>query len=101
MLLTGSEFVSHVANLVTSWWPARSIVHKAISERTQHHASGSIIILDKVCPWKDHLFELEHYLAADSTLSPILYALYNDIDGSWRIQAVPLEPTSFHSRKKL
>jgi uncharacterized UPF0160 family protein len=27
--------------------------------------------------------------------------LYEDSGGSWRIQAVPVEPSSFYSRKKL
>lgn len=31
----------------------------------------------------------------------MLYALYQDTGGSWRIQAVPVTPESFHSRKKL
>jgi uncharacterized UPF0160 family protein len=31
----------------------------------------------------------------------VLYALYADLGGSWRIQAVPLSPNSFDSRKKL
>ena len=31
----------------------------------------------------------------------VLYVLYGDTSGSWRIQAVPVDPTSFDSRKKL
>ncbi len=31
----------------------------------------------------------------------VIYALYQDTGGSWRIQAVPVTPNSFHSRKKL
>lgn len=31
----------------------------------------------------------------------VLYALYQDTNGSWRIQAVPMTPDSFDSRKKL
>jgi uncharacterized UPF0160 family protein len=33
--------------------------------------------------------------------TPVLYALYADLGGSWRIQAVPLTSNSFDSRKKL
>eukprot|EP00605_Chrysophyceae_sp_TOSAG23-4_P002545 GSChrysophyteH1.ASY1.ANO1.2810.1 assembled CDS len=35
------------------------------------------------------------------TVHEILYALYQDTGGSWRIQAVPEDPQSFQSRKKL
>lgn len=98
MSLTGGEFVAYVERLARVWWPARSIVEKAIAERKTHHASGAIIILDSQCPWKDHLFEIEK----DSGMSPdILYILYGDSGGGWRIQAVPVDPTSFDSRKKL
>jgi uncharacterized UPF0160 family protein len=31
----------------------------------------------------------------------VLYALYADMGGSWRIQAVPVDPISFTSRKTL
>jgi uncharacterized UPF0160 family protein len=31
----------------------------------------------------------------------VLYVLYEDAAGSWRIQAVPRDPNSFESRKKL
>ena len=98
MVLTGSEFIACVERLAMQWWPARSIVQKAVDERFTHHSSGSILVLDSQCPWKDHLFEIEK----DQSLNAdILYVLYGDSGGSWRIQAVPVEPTSFSSRKKL
>ena len=59
VLLTGGEFISHVESLAKSWWPARSIVLKALEERFSVHSSGSIIILSQACPWKDHLFDIE------------------------------------------
>lgn len=40
------------------------------------------------------------YLKENITV-PVLYALYEDTGGSWRIQAVPVDPNSFASRKKL
>jgi uncharacterized UPF0160 family protein len=64
-----------------------------------HRSSlGTIIVFDTSCPWKDHLFELEEQLGITN---PIIYALYQDTGGSWRVQAVPLNPNSFDSRKKL
>jgi uncharacterized UPF0160 family protein len=95
MELTCTEFVSAAQSLASSWWPARSIVQKAMNERFDVHESGSIIILSQACPWKDHLFEI------DDSGKQVLYALYQDTGGSWRIQAVPQDPQSFLSRKKL
>ena len=98
MLLTGGEFVSCVERLARTWWPARSIVQKGIDDRFTHHRTGSIVILDSQCPWKDHLFEIE----GENEMKPeILYVIYGDSGGGWRIQAVPLDPNSFHSRRKL
>lgn len=68
MLLAGSEFLTHVQILFSSWWPARSIVQKALDERFNAVdaagqpvacADGKIIMFSQACPWKDHLFELE------------------------------------------
>jgi uncharacterized UPF0160 family protein len=59
MALTCSEFLSHAHSLSHSWWPARSIVQKALDTRKDVHPSGQIILFDQACPWKDHLFELE------------------------------------------
>ena len=99
MSLTCSEFLSHAQSLAQSWWPARSIVQKSLDERMNVHPSGQIMILDMACPWKDHLFELEENMK--NSESKVLYALYADMGGSWRIQAVPMDPNSFASRKKL
>lgn len=95
MTLTCTEFVSHAKALAEQWWPARSIVQKAIDSRFDVHPSGSIIVLAQACPWKDHLFEIP------DEGKPVLYALFQDSGGSWRIQAVPEDPNSFNSRKKL
>ena len=96
--LTASEFISHAQGLARSWWPARSIVQKALDERMEVHPSGKIMVFSTACPWKDHLFDLED---SSSSSSKVLYALYADMGGSWRIQAVPMDPTSFSSRKAL
>ena len=60
--------------------------------------SGKIIVLDSQCPWKDHLFDIEKETDISGSVQ---YVLYEDTGGSWRIQAVPIDPSSFHSRKKL
>lgn len=97
MVMTCSEFVAAAQRISDIWWPARSIVRAAIDERFSSHPSGSIIVFTQYCPWKDHLHELEQELGID----PIIYALYPDAGGSWRIQAVPVESESFSSRKQL
>ena len=98
MSLTAKEFSDNVISLYKHWWPARTIIKDALADRFKIHESGKIIILDTICPWKDHLFELEK---TDSCVGDIIYALYEDSGGSWRIQAVPVTSTSFESRKKL
>lgn len=100
MHLTGSEFLSTIIGLSDSWWPARSIVASALEseKRLALHPSGQIALLEQFCPWKDHLFVLEE--EKDIT-GQILYILFQDSGGSWRVQAVPVEPNSFDSRKKL
>ena len=69
-----------------------------MAARCEIHPSGQIMVLAHFCPWKDHLFELE---AEQGASGSVLYVLYQDTGGSWRIQAVPADPTSFESRKKL
>lgn len=64
MLLTAGEFVEVVAGLVKGWWPARSIVQQAVTNRFNIHPSGKIILFTQACPWKDHLFDLEASLVS-------------------------------------
>lgn len=94
--MTHAEFVSHARGLARSWWPARTIVQRALDGRFAVHASGKVMILDTACPWKDHLFDLE-----EADKQQVLYALYADMGGGWRVQAVPVDANSFTSRKTL
>jgi uncharacterized UPF0160 family protein len=50
------------------------------------------------CPWKDHLFSIEEELKIEGE---ILYVLYPDPLGQWRVQCVPNELGSFANRKSL
>lgn len=95
--MSSSEFVDRVTELSMSWWPARSIVQKALDERFEVDPSGKIIVLSTACPWKEHIFDLEEI----SGIEPVIYTLYQDSGGSWRVQAVPPHANSFESRKKL
>jgi uncharacterized UPF0160 family protein len=52
MDIVGECFVDHVEYICKSWWPARAIVEHAIQSRYDVHSSGSIMLLEKCCPWK-------------------------------------------------
>ncbi|WVQ86858.1 hypothetical protein IAS59_000574 [Cryptococcus gattii] len=99
--ITGEEFLSQLDYFAFAWLPARDIVEEALKKRTEVHPSGAIVVFDKSCPWKDHLFTLEPTLP--QTSSPILYILYPESETSskWRIQCVPESPDSFVNRKSL
>ncbi|EKX42437.1 hypothetical protein GUITHDRAFT_73898, partial [Guillardia theta CCMP2712] len=102
MQIVGDEMESIVNYYAKAFLPARSIVYEAISSRLDDHPSGKIIVLKTACPWKDHLFEIEKELQVSMyTLANVLYAVYEDQGGSWRVQAVPERPESFHCRKAL
>jgi uncharacterized UPF0160 family protein len=96
MAITGEEMQSIVKNYAFSFLPARSIVQAAVEDRLSQDESGQLIVLKTSCPWKEHLIDLEA-----ETGAKITYVLYPDQGGSWRIQAVPVTPTSFESRKPL
>jgi len=96
--LAGSEFIDQANYYIKAWLPARALVEKALAKRGEVDKSGQIIVFETGCPWKEHLFELE----ADAKLpAPLLYTLYPDQGGKWRVQCVPERPDSFNSRKPL
>ncbi|XP_074258783.1 MYG1 exonuclease isoform X2 [Saimiri boliviensis] len=69
------------------------------NQDTEVDPSGEIVELAKGgCPWKEHLYHLE------SGLSPpvaIMFVIYTDQAGQWRVQSVPKELHSFQSRLPL
>ena len=42
-----------------NWLPARDIVVQAMAKRFEVDPSGQILVLDRSCPWTEHLFDLE------------------------------------------
>ncbi|GET86338.1 hypothetical protein, conserved [Leishmania tarentolae] len=94
-----TEFFEALTYLAFSWLPARSIVEAAFQSRHEFDASGKIMVFKdvKVCPWKDHLLELE---AESHCSGAVLYVVFSDGKG-WRVQAVPKTRTSFENRKPL
>jgi len=98
MALAGGEFEASVKYYGLSWLPARTYVEQALDGATSVHPSGGIIKLPCYCPWKEHLFELEE----EKKVEPLpKYALFEDDKGNWRVQAIPLTPSSFENRRPL
>lgn len=60
--------------------------------------SDQIIILSEFIPWKEHIFNYEKEIDKLGTLK---YVIFKDTSNSWRIYCVPINPSSFESRKKL
>lgn len=100
--LAGSELASYITTLAKTWLPARSIVIDALAKREDVHASGRVIALERPCPWKEHLMDLERENGLVDDKS-ILYVLYPESapEGNWRIQCVPTRPEGFENRKSL
>lgn len=98
--LTGQEFLDRLDYYAQAWMPARDLLIEAIHSSKSLDPSGRIIILDQFLPWKEHLFELETHEPSETPTAT--YILYPDETASaWRVQAVPISPESFESRKPL
>lgn len=98
MIIVGEEFVDRVLYFGTVWYPARTIVAEALENRYNIHASGLILELKRVCPWKDHLFDLE----IENELEGIVkFVIFCSGESDYRACAVPNRPGSFVCRKFL
>ncbi|EFI28618.1 GAMM1 protein [Coprinopsis cinerea okayama7 len=102
--LAGKEFLQVVDYYRDSWLPAGDLVKELIAwSKANVDSSGKIILFQQFAPWKEHLFELESS-EGGGALEPnqAIYVVYPDeIGGNWRVQAVPVAPSSFESRKPL
>ncbi|KAI0067691.1 metal-dependent protein hydrolase [Artomyces pyxidatus] len=99
--LTGEEFLGRLGYYGGAWLPARDLVASGLNDRTNVDPSGRIILFEQFAPWKEHLFELEAESATPEA-AKAFYVIYPDeTGGNWRIQAVPVSPESFESRKAL
>lgn len=95
MALVSEEFLYTVNYFISVWLPARDYVKSSLEDRHRVHKSGQIIEFTERFPWKEHLFDLEIEM---NLPDQIKYVLFNDKPNSWRVQAVPLNPTSFVTR---
>lgn len=120
--LAGGEFFDRVDYTWEAWLPARKIIEEALLSRKESQggdAKGRLLIFDDYAAWKvssfistrrnnadmflllkSHLFDLEKHLSIPSD-EQVLYVVYPDESGKWRIQCVPESVDSFISRKPL
>ncbi|KZV71328.1 metal-dependent protein hydrolase [Peniophora sp. CONT] len=99
--LTGEEFLGRLDYYGKAWLPARDLVVAGLEQRFQVDPSGRIILFESFCPWKEHLFELEAAQNITEAQQPYYIIYPDETGGNWRIQAVPVSPESFASRKAL
>eukprot|EP01098_Paradermamoeba_levis_P008683 TRINITY_DN3592_c0_g2_i1.p1 TRINITY_DN3592_c0_g2~~TRINITY_DN3592_c0_g2_i1.p1 ORF type:complete len:338 (-),score=82.76 TRINITY_DN3592_c0_g2_i1:152-1096(-) len=92
--LAGREFLDCLNYYAKSWLPAKEIVEKAFHERVQLLGDERLLMFPIGCPWKDHLFDIE----AETKSNPIVFVLFADQGGSWRVQGVPKFSGSFECR---
>ena len=53
MAMVDQEFVDRVKFYANVWWPARTVVAKALEKRFDVHSSGKVLAFDDgVCPYK-------------------------------------------------
>ena len=79
------------------------LTEQAYAERHAVHGSGQIMRLQGYCPWPSHLHDLE-VKAREGKQTPaplVMYVVFPDSGGSYRVQAVAEAPGSFVSRKAL
>ena len=111
MELVKEEFVDRVLYYGNVWWAARDIVVKALEQRFSVHSSGQVLdFAEGGAPWKEHLFELEEEQdigrgavgnGNGAGHDKILFVIYVDQNGMWRVQCVPVRPASFENRLSL
>jgi uncharacterized UPF0160 family protein len=99
------EINAQVKGLVELWLPARRIVEDAIDARFDFHPSGRIISLPQFCPWIEHLFDIEEESASGlgkrKLEAEIIYCIFGDQTGQYRVRAVPKHRGSFENRLSL
>lgn len=95
MELVSQEFNYIVNYFVNIWLPARDYVKSSLDNRLSVHKSGQILEFTERFPWKEHLLDLESEMNINGEIK---YVLFMDKPNSWRVQAVPVNPTSFITR---
>ena len=92
MEMAGQELERITKYEANSWLPARQLVEEMLRSRPQ----PEIGVFTQFVPWTDHLFDLE-----PQHDQKLLYVLFPDMSGMWRVRCVPKAPGSFESRRAL
>lgn len=59
------------------------------------------MLVEVFAPWKEHLFDIEEQAQTGASETPYYIVYPDEFGGNWRVQAVPVTPDSFESRKAL
>lgn len=95
--LCEEEFLEEVLSTLMSTIGTESLLMKALRENILHE--GKILVLEEPCAWKSALHSAEKSLGITGRT---LFVIFKDrFNGSYRVQAVPVEPSSFESRQLL
>ncbi|KAL9890787.1 MYG1 protein [Glossina fuscipes fuscipes] len=99
MCVVGNEFVEKILYIGRSWIRAREYVRNALENATKVYESGEILLLERTCPWKQHLFDLEQECDIEGRSKLVIFE--DPLDKSWRVAGVPVTPQSFLGRQFL
>ncbi|KAF8642340.1 hypothetical protein AX16_009609 [Volvariella volvacea WC 439] len=99
--MAGGEFLAKLKYYADAWLPARDLLQASLEASRAIEPSGKIVVLDQFLPWKEHLFELEAEKGVLESEKAIYVVYPDELGGNWRVQAVPVTPESFESRKAL
>ena len=68
-----------------------------MKNRLTYHPSGKVIRLSQFCPWVEHLQDIED----ENTDLEILFCVFSDQGGQFRVRAMPASRGSFENRLSL
>jgi uncharacterized UPF0160 family protein len=91
------EINAQIHAVVSSWLPARVLVEEAVHARLNFHPSGKVIRLKQFCPWVEHLQDIED----ETDGLHILFCVFEDQGGQFRVRAMPAARGSFENRLSL
>lgn len=98
MELSKTDYIDAVTYLYFSVFVVKDIVKEFVLKRFDTDKSGQIVRLEKMVSWKRALLELEEELGIKGELKMVIF---EDKNGSFRVQSVPIEETSFGNRAPL
>mmetsp|Transcript_8615 Transcript_8615/g.14566 ORF Transcript_8615/g.14566 Transcript_8615/m.14566 type:complete len:165 (-) Transcript_8615:50-544(-) len=79
-------FIHNLYQVVNVFLPARRIVERSWIKRAEFHESNQLVWMEPMCPWKEHLANLERENDLEGLIK---FVLYKDDRGMVRLQALP------------